>query len=163
VVGVKILLVVALLLLGGFHPVRAAAVLTVEREIAQSPVEIGVGFTARGVERWRFIGTADGLDMPEWMPRSIRGGVFTHNHPGEGHCVSPSVDDAQFGAWYHLAQVRAVGYEAGTVYVAILYSPRWIDAAQYNAAFDREAWRDWCNRIAATWADLGISFERVSG
>lgn len=140
-----------------------SSVLTVEREIAQSPVEIGVGFTSRGVERWRFMGTADGLDMPEWMPRSIRGGVFTHNHPGEGQCVTLSVDDVQFGAWYHLAQVRAVGYENGAVYVAIVAAPHWITAQQYNAAFDREGYRSWCERIAATWADLGISFERISG
>jgi hypothetical protein len=150
-------------LLTPVYPARAATILTVEREIAALPYEVGVGFTQRGIERWRFIGTADGLDMPEWMPRSIRNGVFTHNHPGEGRCVSPSVDDAQFGAWYHLAEVRAVGYEAGTVYVAIIYSPRWITTAQYNAAFNREAWRAWCDRITATWADLGIRFERISG
>lgn len=145
------------------RPVRAAVVLSAGYTIATSPVEIGIGYDARGRERWRFTGTEDGQEtMPDWMPRSIRGGTFTHNHVGEDHCVDLSVDDVQFGAYYHLAEIRAVGYEAGRVYVAIIEHPRWITTDQYNAAWNREAGKDWCTRGAAAWAALGVVFERVS-
>lgn len=159
-------LIVALLLFAFAwpHPAHAAVVLSAERDIAALPYEVGIGYDRSGRERWRFVGTEDGqAAMPEWMPRSIRGGVFSHNHVGEDHCVNLSVDDVQFGAYYRLSEIRAVGIENGVVTVGIIYRPRNISEAQWNDAFERFAALPWCERIAAAWASLGVAFERVSG
>lgn len=159
----RILLTLVIVLLAP-HPVQAQAlVLTAEREIAALPYEVQIGYDVRGRERWRFTSDADGrIEMPEWMPRSIHNGTFTHNHPGQGACVNLSVDDVQFAAWYGLREIRAVGYEAGHIYVAIIDAPHWITAAQWNSVFDRERYRGWCAAISAAWADLGIAFVRIA-
>lgn len=140
-----------------------ATVLTVEREIAAMPVEIGIGLDSRGRERWRVVGDVEGFDPSLRQGWAVRGGVVTHNHVGGDHCVTPSVGDIQFGAYYRLAQIRAVGIENGVVTVGIIYRPRNISEAQWNDAFNRFAALPWCERIAAAWASLGVAFERVSG
>ena len=148
-------------------PYRNPDIWQSERDIAtERRFEIGVGITARGHEAWRIKGKTADTFLPtgsQWMMLGDGGG-YSHQHIDEGHCVALSWSDVGIAAWYNMAFVRAVGYEAGKVYVYILRSPRHVyplTKQAFDKALAKNSKYGWCGSWQATWKALGFDTEVI--
>ena len=79
--------------------------LSVERQIAGAPVEVGFAFDADGNVLVRRVGKVDVLRFSGEDMQAMQGHTMTHNHPGRGFF---SVADIEFACTVDLSEIRAV-------------------------------------------------------
>ena len=79
--------------------------LSVERQIAKAPVEVGFAFDANGQVLVRRVGKTAVLRFSREDMYAMKEHTMTHNHPGRGFF---SVADIEFACTVDLREVRAV-------------------------------------------------------
>lgn len=152
-------------------PVRAAyrhpRIFAVEREIAALPYEAGIGYDRHGKIIWRVKGDENSYAPTSDEDLATYQGGQTHNHPGEGACVTLSIDDVAGTTHLRLAWIRAVSVDhRGVVHAAVIFQP-WrlatFDPAIVRKAFARHEWRGWCQSFEYAWRELfGADYEVYS-
>ncbi|OUJ68992.1 hypothetical protein [Hymenobacter crusticola] len=78
---------------------------SIERQIVQSPVEIGVLFDQEGNLLVSRTGTTSGINFVHGELVQMEDGILTHNHPRGSYF---SEQDLYFACDYNLAELRAV-------------------------------------------------------
>ena len=94
--------------------------LSVERQIAGAPVEVGFAFGADSTLLLRKIGKQSVVKFTPTELLKMRNSHFTHNHPKHGFL---SAADILFAHQHNLAEMRAVA--GGVVYVLSRPSAGW--------------------------------------
>ena len=115
---------------------------SIERQIADVPIEIGFCFDSDGGELARRAGTHNAIAHPPAEALTFADGFYTHNHPAQSFF---SLRDLLFAHELNLRQLRAV---AGTV-VHILDRP----LAGWQPLVCRTAIQEGSSRVRVLFAD----------
>ena len=119
----------------------------VETAIRGQDFETGACVTKDGQPILRKDGGKNSVEFTDAEVASLRGGVFTHNHPGGG---SFSLDDVAFAGRAGLSEIRAVGPGGQRYRIQSERGETWPGLARVASAVgsaDRSVRADWTPRI----------------